>query len=124
MMPDSQKTVIAVLDDLFFQVKIADAVKRASLRLVVVKTEETLLQQLDDNPVLLLIDLNCRSIDPIRLVSSLKTGATRELPIVAYVSHVQGELIKQAQQAGCDMVIARSAFSTNLPQILLRYTSI
>ena len=42
MMPDSQKTVIAVLDDLFFQVKIADAVKRASLRLVVVKTEETL----------------------------------------------------------------------------------
>ena len=122
MMPETQKTVLAVLDDLFFQVKIADAAKRAALQLVVVKTEEALSRKLEENPVAVLLDLNCRSIDPIQLVSSLKAGPHSEVPVIAYVSHVQAELIKQAQQAGCDSVMARSAFSANLPQILLRYT--
>jgi len=122
MTPETQKTVLAVLDDLFFQVKIADAAKRAALQLVVVKTEEALSRKLEENPVAVLLDLNCRSIDPIQLVSSLKAGPHSEVPVIAYVSHVQAELIKQAQQAGCDSVMARSAFSANLPQILLRYT--
>jgi CheY-like chemotaxis protein len=121
MTPETQKTVLAVLDDLFFQVKIADAAKRAALQLVVVKTEEALSRKLEENPVAVLLDLNCRSIDPIQLVSSLKAGPHSEVPVIAYVSHVQAELIKQAQQAGCDSVMARSAFSANLPQILLRY---
>ena len=121
MTPETQKTVIAVLDDLFFQVKIADAAKRAALQLVVVKTEEALSRKLAENPVAILLDLNCRSIDPIQLVSSLKAGPHAEVPLIAYVSHVQADLIKQAQQAGCDNVMARSAFSANLHQILLRY---
>jgi hypothetical protein len=34
---------------------------------------------------------------------------------------VQGELKQRAHEAGADMVMARSAFSTNLPQILKRH---
>ena len=44
------------------------------------------------------------------------------IDVVGYVSHVQGELKQQAQQAGCNMVLARSAFSQNLPQILKRHS--
>ena len=119
----AHKTIIAVLDDLFFQVKIAEAAKRADLQLVVVKTEEALMQKLESSPVLLIIDLNCRSVDPLQLFTSIKAGPHRDLPIIGFVSHVQSELIKRAQEAGCDNVMARSAFSANLPQILLRYAS-
>jgi hypothetical protein len=37
---------------------------------------------------------------------------------------VQGELKQQAQEAGCDMVLARSAFSQNLPVILKRHAGV
>ncbi len=70
----------------------------------------------------MILDLNCGAIDPLRLIGALKGDeSTRGVPLVGYVSHVQGELKQQAQQAGCDTVLARSAFSQNLPQILKRY---
>jgi len=47
---------------------------------------------------------------------------TKGINLLAYVSHVQGDLKLQAQEAGCNMVLARSAFSQNLPQILKRHS--
>jgi len=41
--------------------------------------------------------------------------------VVGYVSHVQGELKQRAHDLGCDMVMARSAFSQNLPTLLKRH---
>jgi hypothetical protein len=66
------------------------------------------------------VDLNCASCDPISLINNLKHGKTR-IPVIGFVSHVEVELKKKAQEAGADMVMARSAFSTNLPQILKRH---
>jgi hypothetical protein len=37
---------------------------------------------------------------------------------------VQTELKLQAQQSGCDMVVARSVFAQNLPDILKRHATI
>jgi hypothetical protein len=37
------------------------------------------------------------------------------------LSHIQGDLKVKAQEAGCDMVVPRSAFSQNLAQILRRH---
>jgi hypothetical protein len=43
--------------------------------------------------------------------------------VIAFVSHIEGELKRKAHDAGADMVMARSAFSTNLPQILKRHAT-
>jgi hypothetical protein len=43
--------------------------------------------------------------------------------VIGYLSHVQGELKQKAHEAGCDMVLARSAFSQNLPNLLRRHGS-
>ena len=54
--------------------------------------------------------------------TALKSDAeTKGVNLIGYISHVQGELKVQAQQDGCDMVLARSAFSQNLPQLLKRF---
>jgi hypothetical protein len=37
---------------------------------------------------------------------------------------VQVELKQSAQEAGCDMVLARSAFSQNLTQIFKRHSGV
>jgi len=116
--------VIAVVDDLFFTVKIHDAAKRSGVAIEFVKSEIDAMDKARSNPVLMILDLNCAAIDPLRLIGSLKgDDSTRKIPLLGYISHVQGELKQQAQRAGCDTVLARSAFSQNLPQILKRYGS-
>src|SRR5919204_2824284 len=114
-----QKKILAVLNDLLFTVKINDLAKRAGLAVEFLKSEHDVLHKAKETPALIIIDLNTHVVDPINLISKLKAGEeTRDISVVAYVSHVQGELKQKAQEAGCDIVLARSAFSTNLPIIL------
>jgi len=110
-----------VVEDLLFVVKIADAAKRSGLEAQFVKTEQDALAAAEANPLLVIVDLNANSVDPIDLISKLKGTERKKLPVIAFVSHVQGELKQRAHDAGADMVMARSAFSTNLPQILKRH---
>ena len=46
--------------------------------------------------------------------------ALSAIPTVGYVSHVQADLKRGAQEAGCDTVLARSALSQNLPLLMKR----
>ena len=71
---------------------------------------------------LIILDLNSNSVQPLKLIHRLKgDDETRNISLIGYVSHVQGELKQKAHDAGCDIVLARSAFSTNLPMLLKRH---
>lgn len=123
-MPQTSKIVLAVLDDLFFTVKIEDAAKRAGLQSVFVKSAETALARLAESPLLVIVDLNCTASNPVSLIRQIKAGDFASIPIVGFVSHVQTSLKQQAQEAGCDKVIARSVLSTSLPQILRQHAGL
>ncbi len=116
------KRVLAVVSDLFFAVKLSDAAKRSGLNLQFVKDSSEVLEQAKSKPSLIVFDLNFDAVNPLTLISQLKTDAeTRSINLIGFLSHVQGDLKQAAQEAGCDMVMARSAFSTNLFQIFKRY---
>ena len=118
------KKVLAVLEDLFFTVKINEAAKRAGLPITFVKSEHDVLEQARNQPALIILDINFQGIDPLNLIRKLKADEqTKRINLIGYLSHVQGELKLRAQEAGCDMVLPRSAFSQNLPQILKRHSS-
>jgi PleD family two-component response regulator len=116
------KKVLAVLEDLFFTVKINESAKRAGLGIAFLKSEHDVLEQAKHRPTLIIVDLNFHGIDPLKLIRTLKADEhTKGINLVGYLSHIQGELKQQAQEAGCNMVMARSAFSQNLPIILKRH---
>jgi PleD family two-component response regulator len=118
------KKILAVLEDLFFTVKINETAKRAGMPIEFVKSEHDALERAKSRPALIIIDLNCHSVHPLKLVQKLKAeDDTKSITLIGYLSHVQGELKQQAQEAGCNMVLARSAFSQNLPQILKRHSA-
>jgi len=118
------RTILAVLDDLFFTVKIHESAKRAGLPIEFVKSEIDALLRAKTQPALIIIDLNCQGVDALKLVGELKADAeTKGINVLAYLSHVQGELKLKAQEAGCNVVLPRSAFSQSLPQILKRYAA-
>lgn len=118
------KKVLAVLEDLFFTVKINESAKRAGLPVEFLKSERDVLEKAKALPALIIVDLNYQGLDALKLVQTLKAGAeTKNISLIGYLSHIQGELKQKAQEAGCNMVLARSAFSQNLPQILKRHAS-
>lgn len=123
-MAEQKKKVLAVVSDLMFMVKIQDAAKRAGLELAVVKTQAEALKKAAEHPALIILDLNYSEANPVETIAKLKShDDTRDVPLVGFVSHIQGDLIKAAQEQGCDQVMARSAFSQNLPSILGRYAA-
>jgi len=118
-----EKRVIAVVSDLFFSVKLTEAAKRAGLVLEFVKDFSQVLEKAKGRPSLIIFDLNMESAEPVKLISQLKADAeTKSISLIGYLSHVQVDLKQQAQEAGCDMVLARSAFSQNMPLIFKRHS--
>lgn len=116
------KTMLAVVSDIFFSAKINEAAKRAGVTLQYVTTEKDLLEKATADPALIIFDLNFEAVRPIELIRKLKgTDALKHISLLSYVSHVQTDLKKLAQEAGCDTVLPRSAFSMNLRHILVRY---
>lgn len=125
MQKQATRKVIAVLDDLFFTVKIKDAAARAGLDVEFLKSEEAVLDRAKQNPTVIVVDLNTTAVQPLQLIQKLKaTDELRQISVIGYVSHVQGELKQKAHETGCDMVLARSAFSQNLPQIFKRHAGL
>ncbi len=117
------KKLLAAVEDLFFTVKITDAAKRAGLLVEFVKNDKDLLDKArDERPSLIIFDLNFNSLQPLKVISKMKsTPELKAISLIGYLSHVQGELKQKAHETGCDMVLARSALSQNLPQILKRH---
>jgi CheY-like chemotaxis protein len=124
-MPNQKKKIVAILSDLMFIVKIQEAAKRAGLDVVFVKSKEDALAQAKQNPAAIILDLNTSSVDSLEVIENLKADSeTSGISLLGFVSHVQADLKQAAHEKGCDMVIARSAFSQNLPSILKRYSEV
>jgi CheY-like chemotaxis protein len=122
-MQKEPKTILAVISDLFFSVKISEAAKRAGMSVEFVKEGDEVLRKAQSKPSLMIFDLNFEAVHPLQLIRELKgNAALKGTSMIGFLSHVQGELKQQAIEAGFDMVLARSAFSQNLPQILKRHS--
>ena len=108
--------VVALMDDLFFQMKVAETAKHLGIEFKVATTQDALLGLLQPPPRMVIVDLNARS-GAIQAIEKLR-AVQPDLRVVAFLSHVQRDLAAQAQQAGCSEVMPRSAFTQRLPEIL------
>ena len=98
--------------------------KRAGLALEFVKEPKEVLAKAKQRPSLIVFDLNFDAAQPLKLIARLKADSeTKGISLLGYLSHVQGELKQQAHEAGCNMVLARSQFSQNMPQIFKRHAA-
>lgn len=121
-MTNQKKRVVGVLNDLMFTVKIQEAAKRAGMETVFVNSQQDALAQARQHPDVMILDLNHSPMQPLETIAKLKSDdETSNVRLIGFVSHVQVDLRKAAEEKGCDVVIARSAFSQNLPALLAQY---
>src|SRR5262245_29854867 len=117
---ESGQGIIVAVEDMFFAAKISGAANLVGAQITRVKSAKEMIAHIEHGPPrLIIIDLNFSNFDPIPTIKYLKSRADlKAVPIIGFVSHVQVDLINAAEQAGCDHVMPRSAFSRRLPVLL------
>ena len=142
MVNENAKTtadVLALVDDLFFQAKLAETARKLGVMLKMVSTGAALVEALQgaltgapegtpagtqlraagvDLPRLVVVDLNARQ-GAVEAIERLQRSGNL-IPVIGFLSHVQTDLARRAQAAGCKQVMARSSFTANLSEILLQ----
>ena len=116
--------VLALVDDLFFQARLAETARKLGVTLKTVSTGATLVKTLEaapdgvpgDLPRLVIVDLNARQ-GAVEAIEQLQRSGN-PIPVIGFLSHVQTELAERARAAGCKQVMPRSSFTANLSEIL------
>ena len=118
------RTVLAAVEDLLFRSKISETASSLGIEAVFPRNPRRLLEAIHESPPdLIILDLNSARFEPLALLQNIKSEeATRDVSTVGFLSHVQKDLAVAAREAGCDRVVARSAFTKDLPRILTART--
>ena len=112
--------ILAVLDDLFFSIKIKTAAKTLGTEVYFERAPDQVLESVRAKaPRLVIFDLDSVKMRPIEAIAAMKADpALRDVPTIGFVSHVHADIIAAARAAGIGQVLARSAFVDQLGSIL------
>jgi CheY-like chemotaxis protein len=111
--------VLALVDDLMFRSKIKSTATQLGIRVAFVGSRDAALAAMQSEPIaLVVLDLNNARTDPLGTIAAIKRDkALAPIPVVGFVSHVDVATIDAAKAAGIE-VLARSAFTIRLPDLL------
>jgi len=123
---DAPIRIYCFIEDLFFLAKINETARKLGVKVGFVKADKDIVARLanveeDAKPSLIVFDLNNANAKPLALIPKIKAKLKRGTSVIGFLSHLQGDLKVKALEAGCDMVMPRSAFSQNLPNLLRRH---
>lgn len=114
------RRVVAAVEDLLFRSKISETASTLGVEALFPRNPRKLIEQASASPPdLLVLDLNSARYEPLNLLREIKSDqALKDVPVVGFLSHVQKDLAVAARELGCDRVMARSAFTRDLPEVL------
>jgi hypothetical protein len=123
---DAPTRIFCFIEDLFFLAKIQETARKLGVKVEFVKGDKDQVARICDapeneRPSLLVFDLNNLNAKPMALIPKFKAKFKKAVSIIGFLNHLQGDLKMKAIEAGCDVVMPRSAFSQSLPNLLRRY---
>ncbi len=112
MASTDRPTVVALINDLFFSVRLTEAGQRHGFAAQVVRSAEEFLAELwARQPALAVVDLGARGVDvPAAIRAAKADPVAREVPILAFGSHMDLDARRAALDAGAGQVVANSKF--------------
>jgi hypothetical protein len=111
--------------DLVFPSRVRPVAERLGARFETAMTSDALAAKLADVPdslSIVLIDLNSNA-DPASTIAKLKSLPAPPRTIVAFGPHVHEARLAAARDAGCDLVLTRGQFDSQIESLLERLTS-
>jgi CheY-like chemotaxis protein len=115
-----ERNVIAAVDDIFFAAKIRATAEHLGTRVHFSRDLQSIINAArETKAALIIVDLHATRFDPLALAHTLKADPhLNDIKLLGFFSHVQTALMQQAQEAGYDRVLPRSAFTARLAEIL------
>jgi PleD family two-component response regulator len=112
--------ILCAVDDLLFSIKISTAAKGLGADVYFERSADMVLPRIrEKKPSLVIFDLNSNRLAPMQRIAEMKSDPElKDVRTLGYVSHVDSATIAAARAAGIDDVLARSAFSARLAEIL------
>jgi DNA-binding NarL/FixJ family response regulator len=108
--------VLIVCTDLIFSTKITGTAKALGRPYAVARTQARLQEHLAATPPsLVIVDMAATGVDPLE---AIRTAKAAQIRVIAFLSHVEADTALAARDAGADAIMARSAFSAKLPELL------
>lgn len=147
--PQIEPLIVGFVADIYFSIRIEDVAQRLNFAIkwiekagdIAPQDKEQLGHQwgeplegreavlLDDlsrwNPALIIFDLNNQEVPWekwIQLITAVP--ATRRIPVLCFGSHREVEMLQSAKRAGADVVLSRSRFVDNLPDLIRKYSRV
>jgi hypothetical protein len=123
---DAPTRIFCFIEDLFFLAKIQETARKLGVKVEFAKGDKEVVTRIleapdAERPALLVFDLNNLNAKPLVLIPKFRAKFKKAVSIIGFLSHVQGDLKLKGVEAGCDVVMPRSAFSQSLPNLLRRY---
>jgi CheY-like chemotaxis protein len=113
------KTLVACVEDLFFRSKIDATARHLNVPVRFTDSGGLAAACSEGQAAAVLLDLSSNG-EVLRAVRQLRSAeATRELPIIGFLSHVDRQLARDAESAGVTKVMPRSQFSETLPEMVM-----
>jgi len=114
--------VLVVISDLLFRSRIDDVARRLNVPLRVAKSVEQLERHLATGaPAMAIVDLEIETMDPAETITRIRNAAGgADTRLIAFAGHTNLDAIRAGRAAGAGVVLARSAFVTQLPALLGR----
>ena len=104
-------------DDLIFTSRITGTARAGGLTVRTARSAQELAALAGQRcPTCVLLDLGNPGLDVPELLGKLRTACPHMPRVVAYGSHVDAAGLRAARDAGCDIVLPRSAFVEQLPR--------
>ncbi|MDW8099038.1 MAG: DUF309 domain-containing protein [Anaerolineae bacterium] len=106
------------MQDLFFGVRIQDAVEKLGGQVQMVGDAGELIMDLPDPPMLIIVEMGPANQETWQEVIRQARQLFPQVPILAFGSHQDTEARQAARRAGCNQVWARSRFAQALPALV------
>jgi DNA-binding response OmpR family regulator len=113
--------ILALEKDLFFSVRMRDTLRHHDMNVTTVRTLPAFEQHLetanDEKPVLAIINISTVGVD---WEAAIRAARAKELPVLAFGSHMDLEARAKALAAGAQRVVANSKFTSDMPGLVER----
>jgi DNA-binding response OmpR family regulator len=110
-------TGLLLSDDLLFTSRVTATARAHGLSVAVAKTADAALKLAKQSPLTgVLVDLQNPGLDLPAFLMGLRDVCSTMPRVIGYGSHVAVDVLKAARQAGCDQVMPRSQFASQLEE--------
>jgi PleD family two-component response regulator len=112
-MTDQTKTILVVINDLFFYTKLRDALLPHGYKLERARTQEDFTSKAATiGPDAVVMNMNDLSLDPFRALTLLKADPVlAKVPVLAFANHEEVETWQRAKTLGVSKIVSRNEFS-------------